>query len=107
MTESAPMQPKPLPGGLRSPWTGGNGSRPIPAAGFETSAVRLSHARGGHDAKIAEALKALRAAGQLPPLLGAVQRDHRILRWLMQAGYAQDLPSRWAIRRAIEREAHS
>jgi hypothetical protein len=55
--------------------------------------------RGGHHAKIHEAVTALRAAGRLPTHLRTGHRDQLIIQWLEEAGYGSDLPDRNAIRR--------
>jgi len=53
----------------------------------------------GHGAKIAEAVRLLRADDRLPPYLRPVERNRRIIEWLIENGYAPDLPSRHAIDR--------
>lgn len=55
--------------------------------------------RRGHGPKIAEAVQALRAAGELPANLRPVERDRRIINYLTTRGYAADKPSRFAIAR--------
>src|SRR5262245_33542325 len=69
----------------------------------------------GHQAKIAEAVAALRAEGKLPPQLRPGHRDRLVTNWLIAAGYGElaegvdkhldDLPSPRALRRYFEREA--
>lgn len=59
----------------------------------------------GHQAKIAAAVTALRAAGQLLPHLGPGERDKLITDWLRTTGYVKNqIPTRWAIRRYLQGE---
>ena len=61
--------------------------------------LRRSHKLRGHGAKIAEALTALQAAGDLPSNLRPTELHKRVCAWLMSAGYQEkELPSRWAVR---------
>ena len=55
--------------------------------------------RKGHHHKIAKAVAEMRAEGLLPEHLRPKVRNCRICDWLMQAGYADDLPSRQAFAR--------
>lgn len=56
----------------------------------------------GHGPKIQEAVAALEACGDLPRNLRPAHRDRRILDWLVQRGYAADLPSRSALARYFD-----
>ena len=59
----------------------------------------------GHVAKVAEAVRALKAEGRWLPHLLFAHRFRMICAWLTAAGYGRerDLPSREAVRRALLR----
>jgi hypothetical protein len=68
----------------------------------EPLAVRAPVRPRGHGLKIAEAVRALQAARQLPPNLRPKERHDRICAWLTGAGYQErELPSRWAVSRYL------
>jgi len=59
--------------------------------------------RRGHAAKLEDAFKALRAAGQLPPSLRPVERYWRVRECLEAAGYkGREIPSRQTIERHLD-----
>ncbi|HEY1247235.1 MAG TPA: hypothetical protein VGF29_20635 [Hyphomicrobiaceae bacterium] len=70
-----------------------------PGAAPERPGAQAPRGPHGHRPKIAAAVAALEAEGLLPEYLRPVTRDRRITDWLMEKGYAKDLPSRPAMAR--------
>jgi hypothetical protein len=68
--------------------------------------IRVPSRPRGHGPKIAEAMRGLEAAGQLPANLRLVEIERRIRDWLLAAGYARgELPNRWAVSRFLKARA--
>src|SRR5690348_816806 len=88
----APATDARLPSAAR--WPGGLAISSMPLD--EWSLVRLFR---GHGRKIAMAVSSLEGEGRLRPLLRPVERNKRVLDWLMTNGYGDCLPSRRALDR--------
>ena len=66
---------------------------------LETAPGTKPRKRRGHFRKIAAAVAALRADGQIPPDPLPWKRDKLVLGWLIRHGYGDDLPSRQSLQR--------